>query len=127
MDGSAQWLGTHPGTVAAFVRALNEGQELADTDRAAVESAMEQYTGGARILETMQETVQGMRIVKAFSLEQSMRDRFGKQHVGRRKLAELAAECAQSPIRLIHHLQRHDDVRSARLHRDRPLRCAGAA
>jgi NitT/TauT family transport system substrate-binding protein len=43
--GSTQWVGTHPGTVAAFLRALNEGQELADTDRAAVESAMEQYTG----------------------------------------------------------------------------------
>jgi len=31
--------------VAAFLRALNEGQELADTDRQAVEQAMEKYTG----------------------------------------------------------------------------------
>ena len=38
------WVRTHPGTVAAFLRALAEGQELADTDRAAVESAMEKYT-----------------------------------------------------------------------------------
>ena len=42
--GSTQWVRTHPDTVAAFLRALNEGQQLADTDRAAVESAMEQYT-----------------------------------------------------------------------------------
>jgi NitT/TauT family transport system substrate-binding protein len=42
--GSTQWVRAHPGTVAAFLEALNEGQRLADTDRAAVESAMEQYT-----------------------------------------------------------------------------------
>jgi NitT/TauT family transport system substrate-binding protein len=42
--GSTQWVRAHPATVAAFLRALNEGQQLADTDRAAVESAMEQYT-----------------------------------------------------------------------------------
>jgi ATP-binding cassette subfamily B protein len=38
--------------------------------------AHNQFTGGARILETMQETLQGIRIVKAFTLEQSMRERF---------------------------------------------------
>jgi NitT/TauT family transport system substrate-binding protein len=43
--GSAQWVQSHPNTVAAFLRALNEGQELADTDRQAVEHAMEKYTG----------------------------------------------------------------------------------
>jgi NitT/TauT family transport system substrate-binding protein len=43
--GTAQWVQTHSGTVAAFLRALAEGQELADTDREAVESAMEKYTG----------------------------------------------------------------------------------
>jgi NitT/TauT family transport system substrate-binding protein len=43
--GSTQWVQTHPNTVAAFLRALNEGQQLADTDRSAVESAMEEYTG----------------------------------------------------------------------------------
>jgi NitT/TauT family transport system substrate-binding protein len=42
--GSTQWVRTNPDTVAAFLRALYEGQELADTDRAAVESAMEKYT-----------------------------------------------------------------------------------
>jgi NitT/TauT family transport system substrate-binding protein len=43
--GTTQWVRAHPGTVAAFLRALGQGQELADTDRAAVESAMEKYTG----------------------------------------------------------------------------------
>lgn len=43
--GTSQWVETHPNTVAAFLRALNEGQQLADTDRSAVESAMEQLTG----------------------------------------------------------------------------------
>jgi subfamily B ATP-binding cassette protein MsbA len=35
-----------------------------------------QFTGGARIVETMQETLQGLRIVKAFTLEETMRARF---------------------------------------------------
>jgi NitT/TauT family transport system substrate-binding protein len=43
--GTAQWVKDHPNTVAAFLRALNQGQRLADTDRSAVESAMEEYTG----------------------------------------------------------------------------------
>jgi NitT/TauT family transport system substrate-binding protein len=43
--GTTEWVRSHPGTVAAFLRALGAGQELADTDRAAVEAAMEKYTG----------------------------------------------------------------------------------
>ena len=43
--GTTQWVKTHPNTVAAFLRALDEGQQLADTDRSAVETAMEKYTG----------------------------------------------------------------------------------
>jgi NitT/TauT family transport system substrate-binding protein len=43
--GTAQWVKSHPNTVAAFLKALNEGQQLADTDRQAVETAMEQFTG----------------------------------------------------------------------------------
>ena len=35
----------------------------------------DQFTGGTRILETMQETLQGIRIVKAFTLEDAMRAR----------------------------------------------------
>ena len=38
--------------------------------------AMSQYTGGAQIIETMQETVQGIRIVKAFTLEEQMKAKF---------------------------------------------------
>jgi NitT/TauT family transport system substrate-binding protein len=41
--GSTPWVTSHPNTVAAFLRALNEGQQLADTDRQAVEQAMEEY------------------------------------------------------------------------------------
>lgn len=37
--------------------------------------AKDQFHGGTRILETMQETVQGIRIVKAFTLETAMRER----------------------------------------------------
>jgi len=37
--------------------------------------AYNQFTGNAEILETMQESLQGIRTVKAFTLEQTMRDR----------------------------------------------------
>lgn len=43
--GTKQWVESHPRTVAAFVTALNKGQQLADTDRSAVEAAMEKYMG----------------------------------------------------------------------------------
>jgi ATP-binding cassette, subfamily B, bacterial MsbA len=43
--------------------------------------AHHQFAGSTRILETMQETVQGIRIVKAFTLEDNMRARFDT-HVG---------------------------------------------
>jgi NitT/TauT family transport system substrate-binding protein len=36
-----QWAKQHPQTLAAFYRALEEGQQIADTNRAAVEKAME--------------------------------------------------------------------------------------
>jgi ATP-binding cassette subfamily B protein len=35
-----------------------------------------QFTGGTRILETLQETLQGIRVVKAFTLEDTLRARF---------------------------------------------------
>jgi ATP-binding cassette subfamily B protein len=38
--------------------------------------ARTQFTGGIRILETLQETLQGIRIVKAFTLEDVLRARF---------------------------------------------------
>lgn len=40
--------------------------------------AKDQFHGGTRILETMQETVQGIRIVKAYTLEDVMRQRLEK-------------------------------------------------
>ena len=48
--------------------------------------ARNQYHGGTRILETMQETVQGIRIVKAYTLEGVMRKRLDTN------VAELEAE-----------------------------------
>jgi subfamily B ATP-binding cassette protein MsbA len=40
--------------------------------------ARSQFDGGTRIIETMQETLQGIRIVKAFTLEDIMRERFDR-------------------------------------------------
>jgi NitT/TauT family transport system substrate-binding protein len=37
------WAAKYPNTLEAFTRALSEGQEIADTDRAAVEHAVEKY------------------------------------------------------------------------------------
>jgi NitT/TauT family transport system substrate-binding protein len=52
--GTTQWVKAHPNTVAAFLRALDKGQQLADADRSAVEAAMEKYTGiGPLVADTM--------------------------------------------------------------------------
>jgi NitT/TauT family transport system substrate-binding protein len=48
--GTAQWVGAHPKTVAAFLAALTEGQETADTRRAIAEKAMARYTGLPKIV-----------------------------------------------------------------------------
>jgi NitT/TauT family transport system substrate-binding protein len=40
-----QWAKQHPQTLAAFYRALEQGQQIADTNRAAVERAMEDLPG----------------------------------------------------------------------------------
>jgi ATP-binding cassette subfamily B protein len=40
--------------------------------------ARSQFQGGTRIIETLQETLQGIRIVKAFTLEDVMRERFDR-------------------------------------------------
>jgi len=42
--GITSWVQNHPNTVAAFLRALQEGQQVADTDRAAVEQGLVQNT-----------------------------------------------------------------------------------
>lgn len=38
--GNTSWVQSHPTTVAAFLRALQQGQQVADTNRAAVEQAL---------------------------------------------------------------------------------------
>ena len=38
--GSAQWVKANPDTIAAFLRAYDQGQQIADTDRGAVEKAL---------------------------------------------------------------------------------------
>jgi NitT/TauT family transport system substrate-binding protein len=43
--GTSTWVRDHPNTVAAFLRALKEGQQVADTNRSAVEQALEKHTG----------------------------------------------------------------------------------
>ena len=42
---TAAWAKKYPNTLLAFTRALAQGQEIADTNRAAVEGAIEQYLG----------------------------------------------------------------------------------
>jgi NitT/TauT family transport system substrate-binding protein len=48
--GNAQWVQTHPNTVAAFLRAYDEGQEIADTDRAATERSLVAHTGVSKLV-----------------------------------------------------------------------------
>jgi NitT/TauT family transport system substrate-binding protein len=42
---TAQWAKKYPNTLKAFTAALSQGQQIADTDRAAVEAAIEKYLG----------------------------------------------------------------------------------
>jgi NitT/TauT family transport system substrate-binding protein len=42
---TAQWAKKYPNTLKAFTTALSQGQQIADTDRAAVEVAIEKYLG----------------------------------------------------------------------------------
>ena len=53
--GGNTWVQTHPNTIAAFLRAYNEGQQVADTNRAAVEAALvkNQVAPTAEIAATM--------------------------------------------------------------------------
>jgi NitT/TauT family transport system substrate-binding protein len=44
--GNATWIQSHPDSVAAFLRAFQQGQQVADTDRQAVETALEKNTQG---------------------------------------------------------------------------------
>jgi NitT/TauT family transport system substrate-binding protein len=42
---TADWAKKYPDTLKAFTTALSQGQQIADTDRAAVETAIEKYLG----------------------------------------------------------------------------------
>lgn len=42
--GDPAWLREHPNTVAAFLRAFKQGQQIADTNRVAVEQALKKHT-----------------------------------------------------------------------------------
>jgi NitT/TauT family transport system substrate-binding protein len=43
--GDTSWVQSHPNTVGAFLRAYQQGQQVADTNRAAVEQALVAHTG----------------------------------------------------------------------------------
>jgi NitT/TauT family transport system substrate-binding protein len=43
--GNTPWVQSHPKTIAAFLRAFNAGQQVADSDRAAVEQSLVAHTG----------------------------------------------------------------------------------
>jgi len=62
--------------------------------------AYTQFAGNAEILETMQESLQGIRTVKAFSLEQTMRDRINASIEAVRKNADKMARVSNrsSPL-----------------------------
>src|SRR5262249_16772237 len=67
-------------SLVAFVIAPPLGFVMRKLTRRVRPVAHNQWAGGARILETLLETLQGMRIVKAFTLEDAVRARF-QSHV----------------------------------------------
>jgi len=48
--GSAQWVKSHPNTIAAFLRAYDQGQQIADTDRSEVEKVLVVNTGVSKLV-----------------------------------------------------------------------------
>ena len=48
--GTAQWVKSNPSTIAAFLRAYDAGQQIADTDRSAVEKALVRNTGVSQLI-----------------------------------------------------------------------------
>jgi NitT/TauT family transport system substrate-binding protein len=48
--GSAAWVKAHPNTIAAFLRAYDAGQQIADTNRSAVEKALVLNTGVSKLI-----------------------------------------------------------------------------
>ncbi len=43
--GTRSWVASHPNTIAAFLRAYQQGQQVADTNRSAVEATLVKHTG----------------------------------------------------------------------------------
>ena len=64
-------------SIAGFVAAPPAIFFLRKLARRVRNIARMQFTGGTRIIETMQEALQGLRMVKAFSLEDEMQRRLG--------------------------------------------------
>jgi NitT/TauT family transport system substrate-binding protein len=48
--GTSAWVKSHPNTIAAFLRAYNQGQQIADTNRSAVEKALVLNTGVSQLV-----------------------------------------------------------------------------
>jgi NitT/TauT family transport system substrate-binding protein len=48
--GSKQWVNDNPGTIAAFLRAYDQGQQIADTNRGEVEKVLVNYTGVSQLV-----------------------------------------------------------------------------
>ena len=48
--GDTQWVQTHPNTIAAFLRALEQGQQIADSDRSAVGQTLAIHTGVSKLV-----------------------------------------------------------------------------
>jgi NitT/TauT family transport system substrate-binding protein len=48
--GNEQWVQAHPDTVAAFLRAYDEGQQIADTDRAPTEQSLVTHTEVSKLV-----------------------------------------------------------------------------
>jgi NitT/TauT family transport system substrate-binding protein len=48
--GSAQWVKSHPNTIAAFLRAYDQGQQIADTGRSEVEKVLVLNTGVTKLV-----------------------------------------------------------------------------
>ena len=58
--------------------------------------ALSQWQGGAQTLETLQETIQGIRLVKSFTLEDQMRARFRRERRQRAVRIQQDGACQQS-------------------------------
>jgi NitT/TauT family transport system substrate-binding protein len=48
--GSTSWVKTHPNTIAAFLEAYDQGQQIADTDRSEVEKVLVANTGVSKLV-----------------------------------------------------------------------------